>query len=66
MIQTPSEACLIIPPYAVAVNISEAMPLVAETVSSAVSVYFTFKTHINTTTVAQGAVQTNTTKNIKR
>lgn len=54
--QTPSEAGLIIPPYTVAVNISNAMPLVVETVSSAVSVYFTFEAHINTTTVALGAV----------
>lgn len=38
VIQTPSEAGLIIPPYAVAVNISEAMPLVVEQVSSAYSV----------------------------
>ncbi len=38
VIQPPSEAGLIIPPYAVAVNISEAMPLVVEQVSSAHSV----------------------------
>lgn len=38
VIQHPSEAGLIIPPYAVAVNISEAMPLVVEQVSSAYTV----------------------------